>query len=63
MHSISTRAPEQGRSGERQDDVRSPYATAPSHPAGNQVNLIQLNLPDWPYASTGFYYLWDATAW
>ena len=43
--------------------VGSPYATAPAPSAGNQVNLVQLNLPDWPYASTGFYYLWDPTAW
>ncbi len=43
--------------------VGSPYATAPAPPAGSQVNLIQVNLPDWPYGHTGFYYLWDPTAW
>jgi len=43
--------------------VGSPYATAPAVPAGSQVNLIQLNLPSWPYQNTGFYYLWDPTAW
>ena len=43
--------------------VGSPYATAPAPPAGSQVNFVQLNLPDWPYQSTGFYYLWDPSAW
>jgi protease-4 len=43
--------------------VGSPYAAAPAAPAGSQVNLIQLNMPTWPYENTGFYYLWDPTAW
>ncbi len=43
--------------------VGSPYAAAPAQPAGHQINLVQLNLPDWPYENTGFYYLWDPTAW
>lgn len=45
------------------DYVGSPYAAAPAPPSGNQVNLVQLNLPDWPYESTGFYYVWDPSAW
>jgi len=43
--------------------VGSPYASAPAPPTGSQVNLFQLNLPDFPYSHTGFYYLWDPTTW
>ena len=43
--------------------VGSPYATSPVPPAGGQVNLFQMNLGQWPDQHTGFYYLWDPTAW
>ncbi len=45
------------------DYVGSPYATAPALPAGSQINLLQMNLGQWPDHTAGFYYLWDPSAW
>jgi protease IV len=45
--------------------VGSPYAYAPSaSPNAAQINLVQFNLASNPFGDhTGFYYLWDPSAW
>jgi protease-4 len=50
--------------------VGSAYATAPDGApsaggsAGSQINLLQLNFDAIPgFTTSGFYYLWDASAW